>query len=115
MGSEEYALAQVRLLETLTAIRDERKRQDLKWGEQNHPDGTTEDYRLAAESLKMYNDLAAKAGNITWRDILMEEVFEAFTETDPEKLAEELVQVAAVAVAWLEHIKRRQEAKDAGA
>lgn len=42
-----------------------------------------------------------------WLHILREEVAEAFAETDPVALRGELVQVAAVAVAWAEAIDRR--------
>jgi hypothetical protein len=38
---------------------------------------------------------------------LLEEVFEAMAEDSPVKLAHELTQVAAVAVAWVEAIERR--------
>ena len=68
-------------------IKAERQRQDEKWGVQNHD-------------------------NKTWLTILMEEVGEAAQETlrdDPELvmlLVEEIVQVAAVAEAWLESIAR---------
>lgn len=37
-------------------------------------------------------------GTVTWRDILTEEVFEAYAEDDPIAVRAELVQVAAVAV-----------------
>lgn len=50
-----------------------------------------------------------KAGEATWLDILREEVLEAFAEDDPARLRTELVQVAAVAVAWVEAIDRRAE------
>jgi hypothetical protein len=44
---------------------------------------------------------------LKWVDILEEEVAEAAAESDPAKLRAELVQVAAVAVAWIEAIDRR--------
>ena len=37
-------------------------------------------------------------------------VGEAFAESDPDKLRTELIQVAAVAVAWIESIDRNSEA-----
>lgn len=88
----------------------ERQGQDAKWGEQNHPDGTGDGdgYRqrqvLAAQSICQFN---AENGTVTWLDILREEVAETFAETDPAKLRAELVQVAAVAAAWVEAIDRR--------
>jgi hypothetical protein len=62
-----------------------------------------------AEHAKAMTDAAAEAGVVTWRDILHEEVCEAFAETDPEALRAELVQVAAVAVKWVEAIDRRAD------
>ena len=72
-----------------TAVRDERIRQDKKWGEQNHRDST-------------------------WLAILVEEVGEAakaILEKDGDDLEKEIIQVAAVAVAWRES---RMRAKDCG-
>lgn len=40
-------------------------------------------------------------GTVTWADILLEEVFEALAENDSQRLRDELVQVAAVAVKWI--------------
>lgn len=72
----------MRLVErVLEKIRQERKRQDDKWGPQReHPD-------------------------LLWNAILAEEVGEvsrAILERDRANLRDELVQVAAVAVCWLE-------------
>ena len=86
---------------------DERIRQDEKWGEQNHPDGTNSTFRSAAEQAKQVCDYHHRHGTGTWRHILHEEVCEAFAESDPAKLRAELIQVAAVAVAWVEAIDRR--------
>ena len=92
----------------LPEIAAERARQDAKWGEQNHPDGTgNEGFINRANMAKMSCNIAAKHGTITYRHILDEEVQEAFAESDPVKLRAELVQVAAVAVAWIECIDRR--------
>jgi hypothetical protein len=91
----------------LTEIAAERRRQDDRWGEQNHPDGTGIWYadRAAAERTRTNN--AAADGTLTFRHVLAEEVAEAFAEDDPAKLRAELVQVAAVAAAWIEAIDRR--------
>ncbi len=77
----------------LLDIVDERERQDQKWGIQNHLD-------------------------LTWNAILMEEIGEAAQEVLTRSmgsiakghgdLREELIQVAAVTVAWIEAIDRRQ-------
>lgn len=64
-------------------IQDERAQQDKQWGEQNH-------------------------GDLYWLGILVEEVGEiakAIIEERP--IDTELIQVAAVAVAWFECIQRR--------
>lgn len=71
----------------------ERKRQDLKWGPQSH-------------------------WNTIWNNILGEEVGEvakevntqAFNQKDfkIDHLKNELIQVAAVAVAWLEDIEKKE-------
>lgn len=72
------------------SIDQERKRQDTKWGEQNHSDEI-------------------------WLAILMEEIGEVAKAMlagqdahDPDAIKQELVQVAAVSVAWLECMKRRR-------
>ena len=102
----------------LGEIVQERARQDAKWGEQNHPDGTAvfprADRRAADEARRECQTLAA-GGFCTWRAILAEEVAEAFAESDPAKLRAELVQVAAVAVQWIQAIDRRAAADRAEA
>lgn len=92
----------------LAEIQAERVAQDAKWGEQNHADGTgSRVQKEIAESdrLSCQRQFAEKTG--TWMDILQEEVSEAFAESDPLKLRAELIQVAAVATAWAEHLNRR--------
>lgn len=92
----------------LSEVAQECDRQDEKWGEQNHPDGTGGTVRVAlAEAAKVQTDKAAKDGTVTWKLILGEEMLEAFAETDYAKLRTELIQVAAVAVHWVEAIDRR--------
>lgn len=94
--------------DVLASIAFERTRQNNKWGEQNHPDGTGDDlFQESSEDAKSATDIAATRGTLTWQLILEEEVLEAFAESDPIALREELVQVAAVAVAWIEAIDRR--------
>lgn len=92
----------------LAEIEHERDRQDVVWGEQNHPNGTGMSPFDApwAKAAKAICQAAASAGKVTWRDILNEEVRESFAESDPVKLRAELVQVAAVCVAWIESIDR---------
>lgn len=85
----------------------ERQAQLEKWGEQNHRDGTNraDDRRLADEARKRCDDRAS-IGLVTWRDILDEEVREAFAERDAALLRAELVQVATVCAAWVDCIDR---------
>ncbi|QDM56629.1 hypothetical protein SEA_BIG3_47 [Mycobacterium phage Big3] len=93
----------------LTAVETELGRQDGKWGEQNHPDGTGDAlFKDLAELAKISCDQAAISGSVTYRHILLEEVWEAMAESDKEKLKTELVQVAAVAVAWVEKLIREE-------
>lgn len=40
----------------------------------------------------------------TWAHLVREEVAEAFQESDPARLAEELIQVAALCVSWVERL-----------
>lgn len=103
----------------------ERDRQDRKWGEQNHIDGTgpqsmplllvysdgdVRDDDPAARLSSLFQaetDEAARVDAVAWIDILLEEVFEASAEEDFEKLRAELIQVAAVAQQWVQAIDRR--------
>lgn len=102
----------------LLDVADERLQQTAKWGEQNHPNGTgpaklpmpygsgSWSAAVAAERLKLITECASQVGQCTWLHILREEVFEAFAEDVPAKLRAELIQVAAVAVQWVEAIDR---------
>ena len=87
-------------------IDQERKRQDKKWGEQNHsmvdPRISLNDIQLLEDKYKLIND----RGQESWYTILMEEVCEAFSETDPANQRAELVQVAAVVVQILEYLDK---------
>lgn len=97
------------LNEVLLEILTERVRQDKKWGVQNHRDGTGyAGSKEDADDARSQCDARFEMGQGTWKDILKEEVFEAFAEMNPAKLEEELIQVAAVATAWVEAIRRRK-------
>ena len=110
----------------LAEVRAERARQDAKWGPQNHPDYDPHDipevvrheYAFRAERWKEINAQRAEShcnaslrsivGPCTaWDGILLEEVYEALAEPDPAKLRAELIQTAAVCVAWVEALDRR--------
>jgi citrate synthase len=93
----------------LREVAAERVRQDDKWGEQNHPDGTgRESWRLVAEAMKIKCESRASRGELTFRDIFEEEIWEAYAEKDESLLRAELVQSAAVLVNWIGAIDRRK-------
>lgn len=96
----------------LCEVAAERERQDRKWGEQNHPDGTAAVFALDRDMWTELVEDNAAYGQSEWAPILMEEVAEALAEVDPAKLRRELVQVAAVAVSWIEAIDRRALARE---
>ncbi len=99
----------------LNELADERQRQVAKWGVQRHPNGTGRGIEwLPGRSLGYLREYARErckanpADGDNWLDILLEEVFEAAAESDDEPLRGELVQVAAVAIAWIETIDARR-------
>jgi hypothetical protein len=90
----------------------ERWNQLRKWGVQHHPDGTGKaGAEKVRDDIRWLVDEKFKAGEGTWLDILTEEFYEAAAETDPALLRAELVQVAAVAVAWVEDLDSRAIAR----
>jgi hypothetical protein len=91
----------------LAEVWTERAAQDGVWGEQHHPLGTDEGYVSVAAHWRSTCDAADSLGIVTWRDILLEEVYEALAETDPQKARAELIQVAAVALSMVEDIDLR--------
>lgn len=93
----------------LAEIVAERERQDARWGEQNHPDGTGGiQSRMLRDEAQQTCQAAAERGAVTWLHIADEEHCEALAESDPVRLRAELVQGAAVYVAWIAAIDRRQ-------
>jgi hypothetical protein len=97
------------LYRIFSEISRERKRQDEKWGEQNYPmlgaPFTNAEMVAMRESLQHVNDDTALEN--CWFNIFMEEVCEAFAETEPEKQRAEMIQVAAVAAQIIERLDRR--------
>jgi hypothetical protein len=98
----------------LAEVQAERDRQDARWGEQNHPDGTGPDIDFLGTPLDIHVAAfrrscqdAAAAGKPTWFGISLEEDFEAYAERDPAMLRAELIQSIAVKVAWVQAIDRR--------
>lgn len=94
----------------------ERGRQDGLWGEQNHPNGTgarsggsnwsATGWDEKADRAKEVVRQHAQAGTLTWLDIMREEMYEAFAESDPTRLRTELVQIMAVGMCWIEKLDR---------
>lgn len=103
-----------------TAIRDallERVAQLRKWGDQSHPCVPWEieparawDERMVAERMeaaaKADCEREFKAGRGTWWHIANEELAEVLA-APPEKRRQELVQLTAVCLAWLEDIDNK--------
>lgn len=116
------------LARVLLDIGAERDRQDAKWGaNRTKPDvplydgaaqlATTQPRFAActlvipdADAAKLNCDLARAAGAETWAHIVVEELCEAVEVGalgDFKALRQELVQTAAVCVAWIEDLDRR--------
>lgn len=98
-------------MKILDEILGERIKQDVRWGEQNHPFTTLEagQAKGIADYLRHVCDQSAISGTTNWLEILEEEVYEAIAEAaagDKEKFREELIQVAAVVVAMIECLDR---------
>lgn len=99
-------------LSVLTEVADERAAQDLKFGQQDLPDGTGSafhryyDYKYILPEARAQND-GHMLTAATFESVLCEEFCEAMLETNPMLLRAELIQVAAVAVKWVEAIDRR--------
>lgn len=97
--------------EVLLEVLQERMRQRAKFGDQhrdsfpNTPDRALR-VRLADRCRDTCDTLEATNGRgAPWEAVLAEEVAEAMAETtDLDALRRELVQVAAVAVAWIEDL-----------
>lgn len=90
----------------LLDVWEERQRQETKFPDQHIPNGTGA-FKPEADRYRALCDRNAAEGRLTWKDILMEETFEAFAEEDDAALRAELVQVAAVAARWIEDIDSR--------
>lgn len=67
----------------------------------------TEEYEIPSEQRAQFLcDLHAGSGNLTYAHIALEEFCEVVSEFDAVKRRNELVQLAAVTVAWIEKIDR---------
>jgi len=90
-------------------IEEERARQIAKFGDQSHlPDGTLHEFESLRDLYRHLCQTAFRNGRGTWLHVLREEVFEAFAEwLNPRALRKELIQCAAVIVAWVEALDQR--------
>jgi len=89
----------------MAAVRKERQQQLERWGVQRHPHGTgSELAKVLQAQWKEICDANHEAGKDDWLTIAGEEFMEAASETDLRKLFDEVVQNAAVFVAWGEAI-----------
>lgn len=106
------------MLALLGKVGQEMQRQQDKWGEQNHPSWLLDDVFMICEEhgIELSTDMAKglcderlDASVCSWQDILNEEVLEARDEAindNQEALKEELIQIAAVALSWVQSIER---------
>ena len=89
-------------------IAEEMKRQEEKWGEQNHPMLEKNLTDVKGRTCPSKDVLEAQRRNgckPIWFDLLLEKICVAFLEEEPEKQREEMIQDAAViAVAVMEYL-----------
>lgn len=106
--------------EVLMDVAAERYRQIDRYGSNDDlEDGTGPETRwllpfttISAEAIEAelrsdYEDYDLEMGKPTWCHLVREELAEAFKESDPVRLREELVQVAALCVSWIESMDAR--------
>jgi ubiquinone biosynthesis protein UbiJ len=93
------------LTRVLGDVAAERTRQDAKYGPEVLEHGTGGMARIAIrDRLQRITATATSAGTVTRGQILQTECAEALAEEDPIALREELVQVAASAVAFVQQL-----------
>lgn len=104
----------------LSEVREERERQFARYGtNEDLEDGTGPGapwlFPLLAQPAawiearfrREYESHELRTGRPTWTRLLREEIAEAFMEDDPARLRSELIQVAALAVSWIEKLDAR--------
>ena len=119
-GGRMSSLVACQTIGVLAEVRAERGRQFDRYGtNEGLEDGTgTASRWLAPVSDKPavsverlfredYEAHEKATGAPTWMHLIREEVAEVFVENDPSRLREELLQVAALAVSWVEKIDAR--------
>lgn len=110
---------QVKTIEVLNLVFEERARQVEKHGHNDGlkngtgpnvewlwplSDATAYQAQLVLRQAMEDHRLTSDTGKPTWAMMLLEELAEAFECDDTERLVEELIQVAAVAVQWIEKV-----------
>lgn len=114
---------QIGTLQVLEEVFEERKRQVARYGHNDDKaDGTGPDVRWMAHTdvnldLRTAKEIEAAFraeydrnggdAGATWMHLVREELAESFAEDDPERLEAELLQLAALAVSWVESIRKR--------
>lgn len=110
---EDFDWSMPPMQDLLFRTEQERLAQIKRFGHQHHPmvtSGAAHWTYLAQET--HYKNAWARQdslGIISWDTVLLEEVYEALAERDPAKQVEELVQVAAVALAMAEDLMTTKE------
>lgn len=103
----------------LDDVRHERAKQFAQYGtNETLEDGTGTPWLVPLNNLPAtvvetalradYERFEERTGKPTWMHLIREEVAEAFAETDQTRLREELIQVAALCVSWVEKIDARR-------
>lgn len=87
-------------------VADERARQDRRYGEQNHGNGTSVVYKSMEDSARNSCRKASESGSLSWFHILREVFWETTSKSDRVALRANLVKLVAVGVAWIEAIDR---------
>ena len=101
----------------LSLVFDERQAQEVRYGSVNEttqsgsgPNArwllpyTSESAAQIQQVLRNDYEEFEDEGPVTWLHLVREEVAEAFQESDPTLLAQELIQVAALCVSWVERL-----------
>ena len=99
-----------------TDINSERERQNDKWGIQSHPsvihptpEENHAEYKIPSEEeSRNLNERAFFEGRGSWTHIVLEEFAEVVSCENDKDREEELIQLAAVIVAWIEDLRSRK-------
>lgn len=87
-------------------VRAERAHQVAKYGEQDHPNGTSPQFKGLADNARNATRKAMNENRVTWFHIGKEEFWQAMAESDRAALRARLVKLVAVGCAWIEAIDR---------